>query len=148
MDANEYKIIKIINYGLSAVTYKIKIKNKYYALRREKILDSEFNSIIYKNLESDNLTDLFNKTSNSLIKNIYFNKFINTLNIDHFLILYNYKLGKTNFKFPLRDLNDQLNKKHYNELNKSNIFINNSDNYMHTDISVKNICYKNINKKY
>ena len=62
MDANEYKIIKIINYGLSAVTYKIKIKNKYYALRREKILDSEFNSIIYKNLESDNLTDLFNKT--------------------------------------------------------------------------------------
>ena len=62
MSKNEYKICNIINYGMCAVTYKIKIK--YYALRREKINDEDYK--ILQNLENNNLIDLMKKTDNNI----------------------------------------------------------------------------------
>ena len=92
--------LEIINYGATAITYKIKIKGKYYAYRREKISTEDFNML--KDIEKDNLESLLNKTSkHQIIRNIYFNKFINTLNTTHFLILKKYKFTKADYKVPL-----------------------------------------------
>ena len=53
---------------------------------------------ILQNLEDKNLIDLMNKTNNDILINIYFNKFINTIDTNYFLILYKYQIGKTNNK--------------------------------------------------
>ena len=92
--------LEIISYGVNAITYKIKIKGKYYAYRREKISTEDFN--ILKDIEKDNLESLLNKTSkHQIIRNIYFNTFINTLNTNHFLILKKYKFKKADYKVPI-----------------------------------------------
>ena len=106
MSKNNFKLNKIISNGLSAIIYKIKIKGKYYAYRREKILPEDLH--IFKDIEQDNLQSLLNKTSNNTSKNIYFNKFINTLDTNHFLILYKYKFSKSNFQLSLSNRDKEI----------------------------------------
>ena len=66
MNSN-YKLDNIINYGYEAVVYKIKIKGKYYALRRQKIEESTYKILTnlkkIKKFKNDNLLD-FNNTIN------------------------------------------------------------------------------------
>ena len=120
MSKNNIKLNKIIGYGVNAITYKIKIKGKYYVYRREKILSEDLD--IFKDIEQDNLASLLNKTSNDLIRNIYFNKFINTLDTNHFLILETYKFKKADYKVPLEDKNKHISwmVKHNKTVNDSN----------------------------
>ena len=101
MSKNDYKIYETLGYGSHAITYKIKIKDKYYAWRREKIPDENLD--IYEDIEKDNLESLLKKTSSSAIKIIYFNKFINTLDTNHFLKLKKYKFTKADYILPLID---------------------------------------------
>jgi len=83
-----YKIVSILSNGNDATVYKIKIGSLYYALRRQKILDSEAHDFIN--------THLYN--------NIIFNEFINKINKNHFAILYKYKISSNcKFKQKLTD---------------------------------------------
>jgi len=183
----KYKLEKIISYGSNAVMYKVKIKGKYYALRRQKISDSD--ALIIKGFEKKNLEDLI---SYSFILNIYINQILNNFNSSHFLKLYDYKLSKTNFKYPiddfilknkafiektpqildkfkeqdkmrysvdtLTDLKDGDLDEIINTLNKKQIYslfiqifyalnILHSNNILHNDPNIKNICYIKTNIK-
>jgi len=113
----KYEIKNILGSGSSATTFLIKSKNKYYALRRQKIFKNEF--IEFK----DNFTHdkILENTDKSLYRLIYFNKFINTINKNHFTIIYEYNIDKCKFIQPLTDWvqNNPNALKKYNELTDS-----------------------------
>ena len=113
----KYKIIEKIGLGTSATVYKIQIGKKYYALRRQKLFKNEYEDLneIFK---SNNLIE---STDNGLIRGIYFNSFINTINTNHFTILYKYYVNKCNFTQELTDSckNNPTNFKRYTDLLES-----------------------------
>lgn len=110
------KIISLINNGVSATVYKIKIGDKYYALRREKILESE--AIEYKKeFKKNNIYENCDKWY--LFRLIYFNQFINKINKEHFNILYKYKISKCNFTQKLEEWTKKNMLDRYNQLSKS-----------------------------
>jgi hypothetical protein len=114
---SKYKIIEVIGTGNQATTYKIQIGKKYYALRREKIFKSEAIKLkeIFKNKNT------LENTDNHFYRQIYFNNFINTINKNHFITLYKYKINKCNFTQNLLDFtkNNPNLLKRYNDLLKS-----------------------------
>jgi serine/threonine protein kinase len=117
---SKYKIIEIISNGAYATIYKIQIGKKYYALRSQKIFKSE--AIEYKKIfENKNILD-YTTMNTKLYRLICFNKFINTINKNHFAILYKYKINKCNFTQPLTNFvkNNSYLFNRYNELQKSN----------------------------
>ena len=91
------KTDKIINSGWNASFYKIKIGNKYYGLRREKIFEED--AIKYDFKEE---TLLENTESNHLPENlyriIYNNLTLYKINKIHFVKLYDYRINKCKFK--------------------------------------------------
>ena len=89
-----------IDQGNSGVVFKINIKNKTYALKREKIINNKLNKLF--KLLSHNKKKMLNILLNNkyiyqfgvICREIYFNIFINKINKNHFLILYKYKINK------------------------------------------------------
>jgi len=127
MTNNNYKLDNIINHGYEAVIYKIKIKGKYYTLRRQKIEESTYK--ILKNFKklnkfkNDDLLDLIipvnQVNDDNVILNIYFNTFINTIDTNHFTILYKYNIGESNFIMPITDI-EKNNEKLLKNVNRFN----------------------------
>lgn len=115
-----YKIINTLGSGANATTFTIKIGSKYYALRKEKILDNEA-TLIEENIKNNNLL-IVNDKDKGLYRQIYFNKFINKINKNHFTIIYKYYIDKCKFIQPLSDYvkNNSHRLDKYNELQKSN----------------------------
>ncbi len=98
----KYNIINKIGNGAYGTTYKIEYKNKYYALKKQKILESDTK----KNLNS------------KIWREIEFYKWINKLNSDDqifFMKLYEYNIENS------CDLEQEINNK---ELNRSKICLN------------------------
>jgi len=90
-----YKIVEKIGNGSYAKIYKVKIDSEYYALRKQKFIKSDIKNFT-KIIKNDK--DILDNTDKVLYKIIYFNKFINKINDNHFDKLYNYKISKDNFK--------------------------------------------------
>jgi hypothetical protein len=116
---DSYKIIESIGYGTSATAFKIQIGSKFYVIRRQKIYKKE---IEYYNktfeILNDKNTKINHELSNEdLFRSIYFNKFINTINKNHFAIIYKYEIGISNFKQKLTESckNNFQQFKKYNE---------------------------------
>jgi len=91
-----------IDQGNSGVVYKINIKNKDYALKREKIINNKLNKLfkLLSHNKKNMLNILLDNSTDNLFgvicREIYFNIFINKINKNHFLILYKYKINKCN----------------------------------------------------
>jgi serine/threonine protein kinase len=116
-----YKIIKNIGSGVNATTFKVKKNKKTYAMRREKILNID--AIEYKKKFKNKLIN--ENTDKLLYRQIYFNEFINTINKNHFLIIYEYKISKCKFKQKLNNYikDNPIKLKKYNEISNSNYSI-------------------------
>jgi len=95
-------MIEKINQGNSGVVFKINIKNKEYALKREKIINNKLNKLfkLLKHNKENKLNILLDNTTDNhfgiICRNLYFNIFINKINKNHFLILHKYKINKCN----------------------------------------------------
>ena len=102
---NDYQIVKKLNQGWNGIAYLIKKDNKYYVLKRQKILKKE----IKLNL-------------NYMIwREINFNKFVNKLPISskkYFMEMYHYKINKCNYEHKPAYIDPDL-KKDLIERNKS-----------------------------
>ncbi len=99
---DKYNIIKKIGNGAYGTTYKVEYNNKYYALKKQKILESDTK----KNLNSN------------IWREIEFYKWINKLNKDDqifFMKLYEFNIEKS------CDLNQEIDNK---QLNRSKICLN------------------------
>jgi serine/threonine protein kinase len=110
----KYKIKNILGSGSTATTFLIKSNNKCYALRRQKIYKNEV--LEYKdNFKNEKIIE---NTDKSFYRLIYFNKFINTINKNHFTVIYEYNIDKCKFTQPLTDWvqNNPDALKHYNAL--------------------------------
>ena len=134
----KYKIESVISNGSNAIVYKIKINNKYYALRKEKIYKQD--ALIHK--DNFKYNKILDNTHLSIYRIIYFNEFINKINNIHFTIIYNYSIEKCSFHQPLTNTvkNDLIRLKKYNELIKSKYCFN-----LITDLkdgSLKEILYQ------
>ncbi len=86
IELDNYKIIEKLGNGVFGTTYKVKIGSKYYALKRQKILDSELiKDIGYdQKISSDML-------GSKIWREIYFSKKMSNIS-EHFMKLYNYKI--------------------------------------------------------
>ena len=56
----KYKIISTLNSGAEGMVYKIKLNNKYYALRRQKISDQDAIDM-ENNFKNNNLLEMTNE---------------------------------------------------------------------------------------
>ena len=118
----KYKIVSVISKDSNAIVYKIKINNKYYALRKEKIYKQD--ALIHK--DNFKYNKILDNTHLSLYRLIYFNEFINKINNIHFTIIYNYSIEKCSFHQPLTNTlkNNPIELKKHNELIKSKYCLN------------------------
>jgi len=115
----DYKLDKIIHYGANAANYKVKINKKYYAIRRQKISDSDAN--IIKNIDFNNLSNIYNNVNIRLIKFIYVGLVMNKINKDHFLNIYNINLiEEKKYMIPRMDRHEDWYLKNYEEMKTFN----------------------------
>ena len=164
---NNIKIIKELGKGHNGTTYSIKINNKIYALKRQKITQKEHDDII--------------STTMPINRELMFFKWIDRLPKNDkifFMEMYGYRRYECDFNFvPIRgSLSDELRDSKYcqdiivskkdstieniiNDLDKNSIIsvfcqsvyaihLMHSSNYYHFDTKLDNICYtKTKNKK-
>ena len=158
---NKIIILNTIGKGVYGTTYKVSYNNKLYALKKQKILDSDkkkdLNKSIWREIE-------FYKWVNKLDKNnqIFFNKLYNfniidfcKFNQDRIFIDANIKkLDKSktciDFLFDLKDgniINLNLNYKQRMSLLIQilySIYLMRKNKWIHRDIHPGNICYKRV----
>ena len=113
--------MEIIGKGRNGTVYKINKGSKKYALKKSKIPDLNALDFIEKFKKSKlELKD----TNHKYLRSIYFNKFINKINTNHFSILYKYSIDDCDFQHELNldsnkfkpssiEKNDKLNTQKY-----------------------------------
>jgi hypothetical protein len=134
------EIIKELGNGMFGTTYKIKENNKYYALKREYILESDL---------IDN--ELIKQTNNSHWREIFFANHLNKLYPDQFMKLYEYEIIKNcehKQKYTIkREFIPKYFRDKFDKLAKSKYCI--EKKYELIDGTIKDIFYKlNQNEKY
>ena len=159
-----YEMIKKINTGGQGSVYKIKYKNKFYALKIEKILENEikknYKSIYWREIEftktmNRKYPNLFMtlsyydiiKNYNFTLENPYNIEFINNMNKSIYCSrkIYEYidiTLDKILDKLKLHELYSIIIQLSYI------IYIMNKNGYTHNDLHIYNIGVQNTTKKY